>query len=63
MQNEQLKAVEMTRRIRDQMYEETQGLGADELLRYFKERSKTAARRVQERDERQVEEGSRITDR
>lgn len=61
MQNEQLKAVEMTRRIRDQMYEETQGLEADELLRYIKERSETALRRVQERDERQVNEGSRIT--
>jgi hypothetical protein len=59
--NEPLKAVEMVRRIRDQMYEETKGLEADELLRYFKERSKTAVRRAQERDERQVDEGSRIT--
>lgn len=63
MKHEQVKAVEMTRRIRDQMYEETKGLETDELLRYFQERSKAAARRVEERDESQLHEGSRITHR
>ena len=50
MKSEPLKAVEMTRRIRDRMYEETKDLGAAELLRYFKQRSEGAARKVEERD-------------
>lgn len=58
MKTEQLDAVEMTRRIRNQMYEETKNLDADELLRYIKERSKAAARRIQERE---AEEGSPVT--
>jgi hypothetical protein len=53
----------MTRQIRDQMYGETKALEADELLRYFKERSKATARKVQQRAESQVPEGSRITPR
>lgn len=61
MNTEQLHAVEMTRRIRDQMYEETKGLEADEVLQYFKERSEAASRKVQERDRRQVSGASRTT--
>lgn len=58
MKAEQLHAVEMTRRIRN---EETKGLEADELLRYFKERSEAASRKVEERDRSQVSGGSRTT--
>jgi hypothetical protein len=58
MKSEQLNTVEMTRRIRDQMYEETKALDADELIRYFNERSKAAATRVEECE---AEEGSRLT--
>ncbi len=58
MKTEQLDTVEMTRRIRDQMYEETKDLEAGELLQYFKERSMAAARRVEERESK---EGSRLT--
>ncbi len=61
MKTEQLHAVEMTRRIRDQMYEETKDLEADELLRYFKERSEAASRKVEERDRSQVSGASRTT--
>lgn len=50
MKSESLKAVEITRRIRDRMYEVTQDLDATEVLRYFKQRSEGAARKVEERD-------------
>lgn len=50
MTDESLTTVEMTRRIRDQMYEETGNLGTDELLRYIKLRSEAVAKRVEERD-------------
>jgi len=50
MKNDEIDAVEMTRRIRDEMYEKTKDLGPDQLLRYFKERSASASRRVQQRE-------------
>lgn len=50
MKNEAIDAVKMTRQIRDEMYEETKHLGPDELLRYFKERSEEALRKVQQRE-------------
>ena len=34
------RAVEMTRRIRDEMYEATKHLSDDELIRYFNEKAK-----------------------
>ena len=40
----------MTRRIRDQMYEETKDLGMEELIRYIQQRSEAASRRVEERE-------------
>lgn len=39
MKSESLKTVEMTRQIRDQMYEETKDLGQEDFLRYVKQRS------------------------
>ena len=50
MKNEELRTVEMTRRIRDQMYEETKDLGMEELIRYIQQRSEAASRRVEERE-------------
>lgn len=47
MKTKSFDAVEMTRRIRDMMYEETKDLGGDELLRYFHERGESARRKVQ----------------
>jgi lipid II:glycine glycyltransferase (peptidoglycan interpeptide bridge formation enzyme) len=49
MKNKAFDAVALTRQIRDQMYEETKQLEPDELLRYFKERSREVVRRVQAR--------------
>jgi hypothetical protein len=63
MKNEELRTVEMTRRIRDQMYEETKDLGAAELIRYIKERSEVALRRVEEREVIVASESSRTTHR
>jgi len=53
MTNETFDTVEMTRRIRDKMYEETKGLNADELLRYFREHSESARKRLEVRADRQ----------
>jgi hypothetical protein len=39
MRSEEIRAVEMTRRIRDEMYEETKDLSEDELIRFFHERA------------------------
>lgn len=39
MKNEEIHAVEMTRKIRDEMYEETKDLSTEELIRYFREKS------------------------
>ena len=50
MKNEELRTVEMTRRIRDQMYEETKDLGMEELIRYIQQRSEAASRRVEKRE-------------
>lgn len=63
MKNEQLKTVEMIRRIRDQMYEETKELGTEELLRYIKQRSAGALRKVEERDATLAKGSSRTTHR
>lgn len=60
MNNKPLDAVRMTRRIRDKMYDETKDLDADELIRYFAERSEGASRKVKEREE-QEEKRSRMT--
>lgn len=53
MTNETFDTVEMTRRIRDKMYEETKGLNTDELLRYFREHSESARKKLEVRAERQ----------
>ena len=53
MKNKTVDTVEMTRRIRDQMYEETKGLNADELLRYFREHSESARKKLKVRAEGQ----------
>lgn len=54
MTNKTFDTVEMTRRIRDKMYEETKGLNADELLRYFREHSESARKKLKVRAERQA---------
>ena len=63
MKNQPIKTVEMTRRIRDRMYEETRDLSAEELLRYFRQRSEAATREVEQRAAIMDEESSRITHR
>jgi len=63
MKSEGLKTVEMTRQIRDQMYEETKDLGQDDFLRYVKRRSASASKKVEEREASAAEEGLRITHR
>lgn len=40
MQNDEIRAVEMTRKIRDDMYERTKDLSEEELIRFFNERAK-----------------------
>lgn len=40
MRSEEIHAVEMVRKIRDDIYEETKDLSDEELMRYFKERSR-----------------------
>jgi hypothetical protein len=61
MKNQPIKTVEMTRRIRDRMYEETRDLSAEELLRYFRQRSEAATRKVEQRAAIMDEESSQIT--
>lgn len=39
MKSEEIRAVEMTRRIRDEMYEETKHLSQEELIRFFHEKA------------------------
>jgi len=63
MKHEELKTVEMTRQIRDLMYEETKDLGQEEFLRYVKQRSAAASERVAERDASVGKEALRITHR
>jgi hypothetical protein len=41
MKDETLHAVEMTREIRDRMYEETKGFRDDELIRYFNDKGRS----------------------
>ncbi|MDN5872157.1 MAG: hypothetical protein L0H73_15745 [Nitrococcus sp.] len=60
MNNEQLKTVEMTRRIRDQMYEETKDLGTEEIIQYIKRRSAEALRKVEACGAIVLQESSRI---
>lgn len=50
MKSEHLNTVEMTRRLRDQMYEETKDLAPEEFLRYIKQRSEAASQKVDERE-------------
>ena len=63
MKNEEFDTIEMTRHIRDQMYEETKGLEQDEFLRYVKQRSATASEKVEERQASVSRESPRITHR
>lgn len=63
MKTDEIRTVEMTRRIRDQMYEETKDLGTEELIRYIKERSEATSRRVEEREAIMARESSRMTHR
>lgn len=49
MKNGQIKTVEMTRRIRDQMYEETKDLDAEQLLLYIRQRSEAASQKAEKR--------------
>jgi hypothetical protein len=42
MKTEPIDTVKMTRQIRDQMYEETKDLELEALLRYYRERSRSA---------------------
>ena len=63
MKNEEFKTVEMTRHIRDQMYEETKDLDQDEFLRYVKQRSAAASEKVEERKASVARDRSRITHR
>jgi len=41
MLDEKFDAVQMTREIRDRMYEETKLLSDEDLIRYFRERAET----------------------
>lgn len=41
MKSEEIRAVEMTRRIRDEIYEETKSLSDDDLIQYFKRKAGT----------------------
>ena len=50
MKSDGLETVRMTRQIRDRMYEETKDLAPEEFLRYVKERSATASKKVEARD-------------
>lgn len=63
MKSEALKTVEMTRKIRDQMYEETRDLGQEDFLRYVKQRSAAASKKVEELEASGVEERLRRTHR
>lgn len=40
MRSEEINAVEMVRKIRDDIFEETKNLTDEDLIRYFKERSR-----------------------
>jgi hypothetical protein len=39
MKNEEIHAVEMTRRIRDEIYEKTKDFSEDELIRFYREKA------------------------
>ena len=39
MTNEEIHAVDMTRRIRDEIYEKTKGFSDEELIQFFKEKA------------------------
>ena len=49
MKSEKIHAVEMTREIRDRMYEETKDLSPDRFLEYIKARSSEARQRLENR--------------
>lgn len=59
MKDEGIKAVEMTRQIRDRMCEETKDLDQEEFLRYVKQRSAGATRNVEEGKASVAEDASR----
>ena len=59
MKTEPIDAVEMTRRIRDDMYEETRDLESEALLRYLHERSRSAVEKLER--SREASEGTRLT--
>lgn len=40
MKSEEIHTMEMVRKIRDDIYEETKDLSDEELMRYFKEKSR-----------------------
>jgi len=40
MENDEIRTVEMTRKIRDEMYEATKHLSEEELIRYFNDKAK-----------------------
>jgi hypothetical protein len=40
MRNEEIRAVEMTRKIRDEMYQETKDFSDAQLISYFKEKAR-----------------------
>lgn len=61
MKTEPIDAVEMTRRIRDEMYEETKHLEGDALLRYIQRKGQPASNAVQERDARQKPKPSQVS--
>ncbi len=47
MKNEAVAAVEMTRKIRDAMYEQTKGLSDSELIQYFRARAAPARESIE----------------
>ena len=47
---EKIHAVEMTRDIRDRMYEETKDLAPEQLIEYVRDHSRAARRLVEDRE-------------
>lgn len=54
MRNE-IRAIELTRRIRDEMYEETKDLSQEELIRFFHERAEAVRASRSPTDNRTVQ--------
>lgn len=51
---ERFRTMEMTRRIRDQIYQETKNMSKEELLRFFNERGETGSSLEQHEPERRT---------